>query len=62
MAQGAFAGRCERCDAETEHLLKFTNPDNTEEYICWACLQRAEKRRNLKPTWNRGRREVRPRT
>lgn len=48
--------RCERCDEETAHLIKFVTPDNTQRYVCWSCLAREEKRFNLKPTWKRGRR------
>jgi len=48
--------RCERCDEETAHLIKFVAPDNTPHYVCWSCLAREEKRINLKETWKRGRR------
>jgi hypothetical protein len=48
--------RCERCDEETAHLIKFVGPDNTPHYVCWSCLAREEKRINLKETWKRGRR------
>ncbi|OLE51210.1 MAG: hypothetical protein AUG51_24585 [Acidobacteria bacterium 13_1_20CM_3_53_8] len=61
MTEETFVRTCERCDAESAHLVKFTNPDNTEEYICWSCLQREEKRHNLKSTWHRGRRDSAPR-
>jgi hypothetical protein len=48
--------RCERCDEETEHLIKFVGPDNAPQYLCWSCVARAEKHFNLKETWKRGRR------
>jgi hypothetical protein len=48
--------RCERCDAETERLIKFVGPDNSPHYVCWSCLAREEKKVNLKETWKRGRR------
>jgi hypothetical protein len=48
--------RCERCDAETERLIKLVAPDNSSETVCWSCLARAEKKVNLKHTWKRGRR------
>ena len=48
--------RCERCDEETEHLIKFVGPDNAPRYVCWSCLAREEKGFNLKETWKRGRR------
>jgi hypothetical protein len=46
--------RCERCDAETERLLKYVAPDNSSRYVCWSCVSRQEKRVNLKGTWKRG--------
>lgn len=48
--------RCERCDAETERLIKLVAPDNSSQYVCWSCVSRAEKKVNLKETWKRGRR------
>lgn len=48
--------RCDRCDAETERLIKFTGPDNSLRHLCWSCLSREEKNFNLKQTWKRGRR------
>ena len=56
MTEEEKAGRCESCDAETEHLIKFVGPDNSLRYVCWSCLSREEKRFNLKQTWKRGRR------
>jgi hypothetical protein len=53
------ANRCERCDAETERLIKYVGPDNTVQYFCWACVAREEKNVNLKGTWKRGRRTAR---
>jgi hypothetical protein len=48
--------RCERCDQETERLIKFVGPDNSPHYVCWSCMAREEKKVNLKDTWKRGRR------
>jgi hypothetical protein len=48
------ANRCERCDEETERLIKFVGPDNAAHHICWSCLSREEKHVNLKGTWKRG--------
>ena len=53
------ANRCERCDAETERLLKYVGPDNSLQYLCWPCVMREEKRVNLKQTWKRGGRAAR---
>jgi hypothetical protein len=50
------ANRCERCDQETERLIKYTGPDNSKMYLCWSCVSREEKHFNLKETWKRGRR------
>jgi hypothetical protein len=50
----AKANRCERCDAETERLIKYVGPDNTLQYVCWPCVTRNEKRVNLKESWRRG--------
>lgn len=46
--------RCEKCDEETERLLKYVGPDNSLQYVCWPCVSRSEKRVNLKNTWKRG--------
>lgn len=46
--------RCERCDEETERLIRFVGPDNSPRYVCWSCLAREEKRFNLKGSWKRG--------
>ncbi|HEV7374894.1 MAG TPA: hypothetical protein VGN95_09270 [Pyrinomonadaceae bacterium] len=46
--------RCERCDRETERLMKFIGPDNSVEYVCSVCVSREDKRVNLKETWKRG--------
>lgn len=54
MEQDETKNRCERCDTETDRLIKFVAPDNSLEYVCWSCLAREEKRVNLKPTWKRG--------
>ena len=56
MPEEEKSGRCERCDDETEHLIKFVGPDNAAQYVCWSCLAREEKRFNLKESWKRGRR------
>ena len=47
---------CERCDQESQHVIKFMGTDNQPHYVCWSCLRREEKRINLKETWKRGRR------
>jgi hypothetical protein len=46
--------RCERCDAETERLIRYVGPDNALRYVCWPCVSRSEKRVNLKESWKRG--------
>jgi hypothetical protein len=51
--------RCERCDAETERLIKYRGPDNALRYVCWSCVSREEKGVNLKETWKRGGRAAR---
>jgi hypothetical protein len=51
--------RCERCDAETERLIKYRGPDNALRYVCWSCVSREEKGVNLKGTWKRGGRAAR---
>lgn len=51
------AGVCERCDRQTDRLTRWLDPDGTEHYVCWSCLQRREKRVNVSRTWKRGRRE-----
>ncbi len=56
-ASGGTAGVCERCDRETDRLTRLLDPDGTEHYVCWSCLQRREKRVNVSRTWKRGRRE-----
>ena len=47
------ANRCERCDRETERLIKFVAPDNSLRHLCWSCVSREEKNVNLKGTWKR---------
>ncbi|HYJ45349.1 MAG TPA: hypothetical protein VEV81_01960 [Pyrinomonadaceae bacterium] len=54
MPEEEKGGRCERCDDETERLIKFVGPDNSPHYVCWSCLAREEKRFNLKKSWKRG--------
>ncbi|MDT4965556.1 MAG: hypothetical protein QOJ64_293 [Acidobacteriota bacterium] len=54
MQEQQTTGRCERCDRETDRLIKFLAPDNSLELVCWSCLAREEKHFNLKPTWKRG--------
>ena len=56
MPEEEKVNRCERCDQETTHLIKFVEADNSPHYVCWSCLAREEKRFNLKETWKRGRR------
>ena len=55
----AKVNRCERCDAETDRLIKYVAPDNTLQYVCWPCVMREEKNVNLRGTWKRGRRAAR---
>ena len=55
----AKPNRCERCDAETEHLIKYVGPDNSLQYVCWPCVTRQEKGVNLKGSWKRGGRVAR---
>lgn len=50
------SGYCERCDQQSEHLIKFIGAENRPHYVCWSCLQREEKRKNLRVEWKRGRR------
>lgn len=45
---------CERCNQESQHLIKSIGMDNLPHYVCWSCLYREEKRVNLKATWRRG--------
>ncbi len=52
---------CERCDQESQHLIKSIGPDNRAHYLCWSCVSRQEKRVNLKETWKRGGRVARDR-
>ena len=47
---------CERCDGESKHLIGVMSAGNSLHYICWACLEREEKRANLRPSWKRARR------
>ena len=54
MQEEEKANRCEQCDTETAHLIKFVGADNSPKYVCWSCLAREEKRFNLKETWKRG--------
>jgi ribosome-binding protein aMBF1 (putative translation factor) len=44
---------CESCNRESKHLVKYVDPDNSVHYVCWRCVQRTEKRVNLKETWKR---------
>ena len=52
--QQEMVNRCERCDRETDRLIKYVGPDNSLHYVCWSCVSRREKRVNLKTTWKRG--------
>jgi ribosome-binding protein aMBF1 (putative translation factor) len=54
MPEEETGNRCERCDRETERLMKYVGPDNSVEYVCSDCVTRKEKRVNLKETWKRG--------
>jgi hypothetical protein len=54
MSEEQTKRRCEKCDRETERLIRFVAPDNTLELVCWSCVSREEKRFNLNPTWKRG--------
>jgi len=54
MTEEEKRNRCERCDRETERLMKFVGPDNSAEYVCSSCVSREDKRVNLKETWKRG--------
>jgi hypothetical protein len=56
-ASGEASGTCERCDQETSRLTRWLDPDSSEHFVCWSCLQRREKRVNVSRTWKRGRRE-----
>lgn len=49
-------GVCERCDQETSRLTRWLDPDGTEHFVCWSCLQRREKRVNTSHGWKRERR------
>ena len=50
-------GVCERCDRESQRLIKQVAPDNSTRYICWDCLRREEKRINVQPRFKRARRD-----
>lgn len=54
MPEEQTAERCERCDEETQHLIKLLGPDGEQHSVCWSCLARQEKRFNLKESWKRG--------
>lgn len=45
---------CERCNLESRHFIKQTEPDGATRDVCWKCVSRGEKRFNLKETWKRG--------
>lgn len=47
---------CERCERESRHMIKLTEPDNTFHYVCWNCLYREEKHINVNRSWKRERR------
>ncbi len=47
---------CERCERESQHLIKLIAPDNTAHHVCWDCLRREEKRINVSPRFKRARR------
>lgn len=46
---------CERCDRETDHLISTLGPGLQPRLVCWECLDRQEKRDNLRPGWRRPR-------
>ena len=48
--------RCERCDRETWHVVESIGADNQLHHVCWDCIERYEKRNNLKPGWRRAHR------
>ncbi|HEX8177970.1 MAG TPA: hypothetical protein VF525_00360 [Pyrinomonadaceae bacterium] len=47
---------CERCDRESQYLIKQLAADNSVHYVCWDCLRREEKRINVSSRFKRGRR------
>jgi hypothetical protein len=55
--QETTPGVCERCDRESQHLIRQLAPDNSVHYVCWDCLRRTEKRVNLSPRFKRTRRD-----
>ncbi len=52
--QGGVEKYCGRCDDECEHLIPVWERDLIR-FVCATCLDRQEKRINLRPTWKRGR-------
>ena len=48
--------RCERYDRETWHVVESIGADNQLHHVCWDCIERYEKRNNLKPGWRRAHR------
>ena len=55
--QESAPGVCDRCDRESEHLIRKLAPDNTVQYVCWDCLRREEKRVNVSRRFKRDRRD-----
>ena len=49
-------GVCDRCDRESQHLIKLVEPDNSAHYVCWDCLRREEKGINTSARFKRERR------
>ncbi|HYX41890.1 MAG TPA: hypothetical protein VE821_09350 [Pyrinomonadaceae bacterium] len=48
-------GVCQRCDRESEHLIRQVAPDNSVHYVCWDCLRREEKHVNVSHRFKRAR-------
>jgi hypothetical protein len=44
---------CERCDRESQHMIKLLARDNTAHYVCWDCLRREEKHINVSRRFKR---------
>lgn len=44
---------CERCHQEHTHFVQVIGPHNEPHRVCWECINRAEKRINLRPSWRR---------
>jgi len=55
--QETTPGVCDRCDRESDRLIRQLAPDNTVRYVCWDCLRREEKRVNVSRRFKRARRD-----